>query len=108
MTNNENSDHYVIYELEHIIASRTYGSKHRHVHVRNISFFSTLESAEAAMRLYIIDEKKSLGEEEYRHYCKAYQIVERKVYNHPTKEADIFNPWRSYTADGEMCQDHMS
>lgn len=109
MTSKETADYSIIYELEQICANRTigYGNK-RFVHPQNVAFFSTLESAEAAIPLNIATEKKLLGDEEFRHYCLGYQICERKVYHQPGVYNDICYRWRSYSSSGELNQDFMS
>ena len=110
MTCNDTTEYSVIYELEHIVAEMTISSrgKSRRVHNEHIAFYNSRETAEAAMRLFIEDEKKRLTEEEYRHYCLGYQLCERKVFNCPNFDEGPCIPWNFYTANGELSQNHMS
>jgi len=64
MTCNDTTEYSVIYELEHIVAQMTISSrgKSRRVHNEHIAFYNSRETAEAAMRLFIEDEKKRLTE----------------------------------------------
>lgn len=60
MTCNNTTEYAVIYELEHIVAQMTISSRGKSRRVRNehIAFYNSRETAEAAMRLFIEDEKK--------------------------------------------------
>ena len=110
MTCNNTTEYSVIYELEHIVAEMTISSRGKSRRVRNehIAFYNSRETAEAAMRLFIEDEKKRLTEEEYRHYCLGYQLCEREVFNCPNFDEGPCISWNFYTANGELSQNHMS
>jgi len=110
MTGNDTTEYSVIYELEHIVAQMNISSrgKSRRVHNEHIAFYSSRETAEAAMRLFIEDEKKRLTDEEYRHYCLGYQICERKVFNRPNLNEGPCISWNFYTAIGELSKNHIS
>lgn len=66
MTCNNTTEYSVIYELEHIVAQMTISSrgKSRRVHNEHIAFYNSRETADAAMRLFIENERKRLTEEE--------------------------------------------
>ncbi len=110
MTCNDTTEYFVIYELEHIVAQMTASSRGKSRRVRNehIAFYNSMETAEAAMRLFIEDEKKRLTEEEYRHYCLGYQLCERKVFNCLNFDEGPCISWNFYTENGELSQNHMS
>ena len=110
MTCKDTTENSVISELEHIVAEMTISSRGKSRRVRNehIAFYSSRETAEAAMRLFIEDEKKRLTEEEYRHDCLGYQLCERKVFNCPNFDEGPCISWNFYTANGELSRNQMS
>ena len=67
MTCNDAPEFSIIYDLEHIIADMTISpkGKERYVHKEHIAFYNSQETAEAAMLLFIEDEKKRLKDKEY-------------------------------------------
>lgn len=110
MTCSDTTEFSVIYELEYIIAGTTISSKgeRRHVHKEHIAFFNSLETAEAAMLMFIEDEKKRQKDKEYYSKYISYLIEEQRVFNRPNTDDGPCIAWNSYTADGKLNQKHIS
>ena len=107
MTTIDTTKFLTIYELEWVIAE-AYSDKKRFVHVEHIAFYNTVGNAEEAMRAFILEKKKQVGDELYYDGCINYQISERRVYSYPNPDEDVCTEWKSYTPDGVLNQNQMS
>lgn len=103
----EAKDSTIIYELEKRVCALPNRSGKRFVFMDHVSFYNTVENAEAAMMKYIKEVKEELGEKLYYDGIKEYHIVERQVFNTPSTDIESCIDWKSYTADGELIKDNM-